>query len=172
MPGAGKGEAVRICSQEGIPWVRMGDLVWEETQRRGLPLNDENVGAVASEMRETEGGDVWARRTIDRIERITDDTVAIDGVRNWEEVETFQRTFPRFTLVAIHASARTRCERILGRGRSDDPASLDRFHHRDEREMGWGIGKAIERADVAIENEGSLEELEEKVKRIIDWERK
>ncbi|HIG99167.1 MAG TPA: AAA family ATPase, partial [Thermoplasmata archaeon] len=35
MPASGKSEAVQLAKDKGIPVIRMGDLVWEETQRQG-----------------------------------------------------------------------------------------------------------------------------------------
>jgi dephospho-CoA kinase len=34
---------------------------------------------------------------------------------------------------------------------------------RDERELGWGMGKAMEVADLVIENNSTLEEFNEKI---------
>jgi len=35
--------------------------------------------------------------------------------------------------------------------------SIDGLRHRDERELGWGMGEAIEASNVEIENNSSLE---------------
>ena len=35
MPASGKSEAVQLAKDKGIPVIRMGDLVWEETRRQG-----------------------------------------------------------------------------------------------------------------------------------------
>ena len=67
MPASGKSEAVQLAKDKGIPVIRMGDLVWEETKRQGKPLNDKNVGSVASNMRKEHGMDVWAKRTVEKI---------------------------------------------------------------------------------------------------------
>ena len=38
MPAAGKGEVAAVAQQRGWAVHRIGDLVWEETERRGLEL--------------------------------------------------------------------------------------------------------------------------------------
>jgi dephospho-CoA kinase len=160
MPGAGKSEAVAVAKGRGVPVVRMGDFVWEETKRRGLALVDANVGAVANEMRAKHGMDVWAQRTCDAILRdhAAAALVVVDGVRNNEEVATFRRRLgQRFELVAITAPPDLRVERLLQRKRTDDSATKDEILRRDERELGWGIATSIALADHSIVNEGDLD---------------
>jgi len=156
MPGSGKTEAVKIAQRQGIKVVRMGDIIWEEVTRRGLRINDDNVGRIASELRVTQGKDIWARRIL---LKIREDTVIIDGVRSYEEVETFKKRLRDFTLVAIHASPTVRYNRILQRKRTDDATTLEQLQKRDARERAWGIGNVIAMADKMFINEGNLDEL-------------
>lgn len=175
LPGSGKSEAVGVAEGAGMAVVRMGDEVRAEVARRGLPLNDENLGGTANEMREKEGMDVWARRCLRKIEEIISSGVAaggaggivIDGIRNIEEVEVFRRSMDNFVLIAVHSPPQTRYERLMGRGREDDSLSIDELKRRDERELGWGIGNVVAMADIIITNEGSLEGFRKKVKKIL-----
>ena len=41
--------------------------------------------------------------------------------------------------------------------------NIDGLRHRDERELGWGMGKAIEASNVEIENNSTLETFKEDV---------
>jgi dephospho-CoA kinase len=168
MPGAGKSLAVEVAAGLGIPVVRMGDAVWEEVGARGLPLTNEHVGKVASEMRERHGPGVWAERTIERIRKLNPPQVVIDGVRSLAEVEVFRaRLGADFLLVAIHAAPRTRLKRLLARHRADDVKSEEEFRARDARELAWGIGSVIALADVVVENEGAPERLQGAVRAIL-----
>ena len=167
MPGSGKSEAVKIAKELGIPVIRMGDCIWEEVKKRGLGLNDENVGRIADEMRKKHGMDIWARRTMEKIDK-SHDKIVIDGIRNIEEMDFFREKLGKdFLLVAIHASPETRYKRLMDRKREDDNLTIDRIKNRDERELRWGIGVLIALADVIIVNEGSLDEFKEKVINII-----
>ena len=156
MPGSGKTEAVKIAQKQDIKVVRMGDIIWEEVKRRGLKINDDNVGRIASELRVTQGKDICAQRIL---LKIREDTVVIDGVRSYEEVETFKKRLTDFTLVAIHASPTVRYHRILQRQRPDDATTLEQVKKRDARELAWGIGNVIAMADKMFINEGNLDEL-------------
>lgn len=165
LPGSGKSEAVKVAEDMGIKVVRMGDEVRNEARRRGLELTDENLGKIADEMRKKEGMDIWARKCLPDI---GNDMVVIDGIRNMEEVELFRQHINKFILVAIHASPRTRYERMMKRGREDDTFSEEKLRERDERELRWGIGNVVAMADIVIVNEGSLEEFKEKIKKILE----
>jgi len=159
LPGSGKSEAVTVAEREGWTVIRMGDEVRAEARRRGMEPSDGNLGRIADDLRQQEGMDVWARRSLPD----GDGDIVIDGIRNIEEVELFREEIDDFVLVAVHASPETRYQRLRERGRSDDAASLEELKKRDERELGWGIGSVVAMADVVIVNEGSLEELHGKV---------
>ena len=42
-------------------------------------------------------------------------------------------------------------------GRSDDMDSIEGLRRRDERELSWGMGEAIEASNIEIENNFTLE---------------
>ncbi len=67
MPGSGKDELVAVARSMGLATLKMGDLVRDETRRRGLPLNNANVGRIASEEREKHGPGVWAQRALPKL---------------------------------------------------------------------------------------------------------
>ena len=153
MAGSGKSTFVEMGREEGYDSVVMGDVVREETARRGLEPTPRNIGRVMLSLREEEGESVIAKRCIPKI-RAAGDVVWIDGVKSLYEVEEFKRVFSDLVLVAIHASPKTRFKRLFGRKRSDDPESWELFLERDRRELGVGVGNVIALADYMIVNEG------------------
>jgi len=66
LPGSGKGEAATVAADAGIPVVVMGDVIRAECRRRGLDPA-ECHGQVAVALREEEGDDAIAARTLPRI---------------------------------------------------------------------------------------------------------
>ncbi|MEE9341314.1 MAG: AAA family ATPase, partial [Thermoplasmata archaeon] len=58
MPGCGKEEFIKVCSNHGYQITRMGDVVREEAQRRGLPFSDASVGGMADKERNIHGPNV------------------------------------------------------------------------------------------------------------------
>lgn len=159
MPGSGKGLAEEVAEELEIEVVSMGDLVRAETERQGLPEAPESYGKVASEVREAEGDDAWAHRTVDHIRQADASQLVIDGVRNLDEIEVFRDAFDdSFTLVAILAAPDTRYERMQARGRGEDSTDVAVLRERDRRELGYGLGDAIAMADIYVVNEGDPEE--------------
>jgi dephospho-CoA kinase len=167
MPGAGKSVAVEVAKKRGVPVLRMGDFIWEEVRRRGLPIDSGSVAEVAMQMRTDFGPGVWAEKTVDRLQQLKAPLGVIDGVRSEAELEVFRHRLGHdFTLVAIHASRPTRMRRLLSRRREDDVKDEGEFIARDERELGWGLGRVIALADVMLVNEETMPTLEEQVERL------
>ena len=99
------------------------------------------------------------------------DTVLVDGLRSGAEAERFKETFGEaFILVAVEAPFELREERLGVRGR-DNPETED-LATRDERELGFGMGNAIDRADLIIENTDSLEAFRKRIHTLLseEWE--
>ncbi|HDM60127.1 MAG TPA: flagellar hook-basal body complex protein FliE [Archaeoglobus veneficus] len=170
LPLSGKSTAANVAKEMSIPVVVMGDIVREEVKKRGLELTDENAGKVASELRQKEGMDAIARRCIPKIRKAAKDTgiVVIDGIRGIAEVERFRKEFgDDFILIHIDSPIELRLERALKRKRSDDISSIEELKQRDERELSWNMGKAIEAADFTIENTSSFEEFVEKIRDLL-----
>lgn len=169
MPGAGKSVAVAVAREMGLPVTRMGDAILAEVEARDLPKDETNVGKLASAMREDHGEGVWAERTLERIATLEGEPVVIDGVRTLAEVRMFRDALgDDFTLVAVHASPRTRRARLLDRGREDDVQDAAEFRARDERELGWGIGRVIALADVMLVNEDDLQGFRAEVRGLLE----
>jgi dephospho-CoA kinase len=147
----------------------MGELIWNEVKERGLQINDENVGFIANEMREKHGSDIWAKKTVEKVRSFDEcSLVVIDGVRNSEEMKTFQDELGHdFVLVAVDAKDDIRYERALLRNRADDSKNLDKIKERDQRERAWGIKKIMCKADYIISNNDDLPGFQKKIKELM-----
>lgn len=166
MAGAGKTEFAQFCKSLGIPVIQMGDLVREKVKDNGLEMTGRNVGKIANAERLKLGNDVWARRTV---KRTGGRNTVIDGTRSEAEVAHFRERFGKDAIVvSVYASARTRYERLKARNREDMPLTLGEFEERDRRELGWGLGNVIALSDRIVGNEGSIEELRQKIKELLD----
>src|SRR5437016_13319431 len=106
MPGCGKEEVLVVAKNLGFSIVRMGDVVREEAQRRGLPITDATVGGMAHAERESHGFGIWAER---RLPRILGERVVVDGLRGRAELEVFRKAFGE-ALRSEGASCRERVE--------------------------------------------------------------
>jgi dephospho-CoA kinase len=154
MPGSGKDELVEVAHQMGLATLKMGDLVRDETRRRGLALTNQNVARVASEERDKHGAGIWAQRAIPKL---TETKMLVDGCRSDSEVTVFRHHFGDLFVLGIYSSPEHRYDRMARRARGDDGADLQEFYDRDRRELKWGIGNAFTLADGMLINEGTLD---------------
>jgi len=174
MPGAGKSIIAEVAEKYGFSRVVMGDVVRREAKLRGLPATAENLGKIALELRKKFGDDIIARRTLSKIIYLLENDckyILIDGLRSLIEYEYFKRVLEplcRFLVLAVHASPKTRFERLKNRGREDDPKTWDEFKQRDLRELKMGIGSLIALADLMLINESSINEFKNLIRRELE----
>jgi len=157
MPGAGKSTAAQALVAKGWSGVVMGDVIREETKRRGLVPDESNTGEVMRELRKKYGEAAVAELCMQTIEGSGMENVVVDGIRSMAEAETFQKA-AEMLLITVHASRARRFALLRDRGRSDDPLTFETFLKRDQRELEVGIGSAIALADEVISNERSSPE--------------
>jgi dephospho-CoA kinase len=166
MPGSGKEEFLKICAARGAKIVRMGDIVRAKAKEFGLDDSDTSVGTLANDERRRYGMDIWAKRTIPFV---GGELVLVDGTRGPDEIKAFRNAFGEdLKVVAVHASPKTRFERLKERARPDHPATWEEFEHREQRELAWGLGQAIAQADYMVVNESSLADLKKVVDKLLD----
>lgn len=167
MPGSGKSLVVEVAKERGYDVVVMGDIVREEAERRCLEPNAENIGKIMLELRQLEGKSVIAKRCIPRIRNADQQKIIVDGVRSLDEVEEFKEHFPKFRLIAVHASPETRFQRLYNRKRSDDADGWEVFHERDMRELSVGLGNAVAMAEYIVVNEEPAKVVTERIKEVL-----
>lgn len=171
LPGSGKSEAANVAREMDIPVVTMGDVVRQEAADRGLdPATDH--GAVAKALREEEGRDAIAKRSLPILEEhLTEaSAVLVDGIRAGDEVARFEEAFGEdFLLVEITAPFEQRKARLAERGRdtSADEGG-EGLKEREERELEFGMAEAMDRADITIENTDSLAAYRERIRDLIE----
>ncbi|MCL9813562.1 AAA family ATPase [Natranaeroarchaeum aerophilus] len=173
LAGSGKGEAATVAEEQGVPVVTMGDVIREECRDRGFDPATQH-GTVAQALREENGPAAVAERSLPLLRDALEDndTVLVDGIRSDVEVDVFKEAFGEaFYLVSIEAPFEVRAERVTDRGRDADAESGgESLRERDERELGFGMDRAMDRADLTIENTDSLDAFREQVKRVIEGE--
>jgi len=155
MPGAGKEEFLSVADSMGIPSIRMGDVVRDAYSMSPERDTGTGVGDFASAERARFGKNIWAKRTI---ERLDGRMFLVDGCRSMDEVGSFRELGEDVLVVGIHSPPEQRYERLVKRGRDDAPKSIDEFKKRDSREISWGLAEVIATSDMMIVNASSLDE--------------
>ena len=144
-------------------------------KKRGIKITRTMQQNLGDELRQKYGTHVLAKIAIDFMKK-TSEIKIIDGIRNPGEVDFLRQQFSDdLKLIAIDAPQQVRFERIVKRNRDSDPKTWEEFVAADERdqgkdqpEYGQQVRKCIEMADVVIQNDGSLEEMQKKVEDIIN----
>lgn len=167
MPGAGKSELAQIFRDAGFPVIVMGDVIREESRKRGLEANSESTKKVMLDLREREGPGAIAIHCLDELKTQTSPAVVIEGCRSVAEVEVFQQYAESVAIVCIHSSPLTRFARLCQRAREDAPPEWSSFRERDLREISVGLGGVIALSDIMLINEGSIEVLRKSGRRIV-----
>jgi dephospho-CoA kinase len=159
MPGAGKSEVARAFRDIGVPVIVMGDVVREETRRRGLDTNPENTRKIMLELRERNGLGAIAKYCLNHLQHLESDVIVVEGCRSIAEIDVFDDYSDEVTIICVHSSPKVRYARLRNRNRPDAPPTWDNFRERDVREISVGLGGVIALSDIMLINEGTLEDL-------------
>ena len=156
---------MKVC---GWPKVYFGQVTFDEMARRVLEVNEANERQVREGLRTEFGPLIYAERVIEKIEAFKgSEPVLVESLYSWEEYLRFRERFgDSFKVIAVHAAPSIRYERLKDRlnrplveeeARSRDYSQIENLHQ----------AGPIAMADHLIINEGTREELMEKVEVLV-----
>ena len=155
--GSGKSVFSNIAQENyKIPTYRLGNIIIEECEKRGLEVNGKNMGKMSSVLRYEGGDQVIASKSFEAIKKLAQDNnakvVIIDGIRSFSELSYFREKFEDVRLIAIMTSLNTRKQRVEARKRID-LGTIGDFEVREQRELSFGLGDVMTKADYFILND-------------------
>lgn len=151
--------------------VVLSSLLREEAlAKQGIKITREIRQNLGNELRKQYGADVLVKIAVSFMQK-NKDFLIIDGIRNPGEVDFLRSKFgDDFKLIAVDAPQQIRFERMNERRREGDPTTWEEFLRLDERdqgkdepEYGQQVKKCVEMADITVQNDGDLEDLQKKV---------
>lgn len=169
--GSGKNTAKHLIMRKfNCYHVTLSDVIRGEIEKRRGNLNRTTLQDMGNEMRKKYGTHILALIAVEYLPR-DKEMIIMDGIRNPGEVEYLKKKFGSgFALIAVDAPIEIRFERIKARGDPKDPKALEEFVELDKRDKGEGepahgqqVAACIEMTDFKIENNGTPEQLEEKI---------
>ncbi|HEY4506160.1 MAG TPA: AAA family ATPase [Candidatus Paceibacterota bacterium] len=162
--GAGKGTVADfLVQQKGFNHYSVRDFLVEEINKRGLPINRDNMVMVGNDLRAKHGAGHVVLELYKRAQAENKSAV-IESIRTVGEVETL-RKLSNFELWAVDAPPRVRYDRIKLRGTVTDDQTFEQFIADEKREMTstdpakQNLGECIRLADHIFINNGSKEDL-------------
>jgi len=171
--GAGKGTIVSLLAGRlGFAHYSVRDYLTHEIQRRRMPVNRDTMVEVANELRAAHTPSYLVERLHEQALAAGGDCV-IESLRTPGEVEAL-RGRGSFVLLAVDARPELRYERIRRRGSSTDGVSFEHFLADEEREMRsedpnhQNLSRCIGMADHVFRNDGTIDELYERVEKTIE----
>ncbi|MFB0564981.1 MAG: AAA family ATPase [Candidatus Aminicenantaceae bacterium] len=165
--GAGKGVVAAYLVKKGFSYFSLSDLIRDEVRKKGEEVSRNNLIKMGNHLREKFGADILARLVKKRIKG----KAVIDSIRNPKEVEFFRRQ-KDFILVAVDAPVKVRYKRAKRRGREESASNYQEFIRKEQEEMtnsekGQQLHNCMNMADVTIINDGTLEDLHQKVEALL-----
>jgi dephospho-CoA kinase len=153
--------------------VLLSDVIRGEMERKSPEFNRKTLQDLGNELREKYGPHILAKIAVEYLPREKELTI-IDGVRNPAEIQFLKEKFGEdFKLIAIDAPPEIRFKRLLKRGRKTDPKSWEEFVEMDKRDLGEDepshgqqVKECFEQADFNLVNNGTIEELKNKIEEI------
>lgn len=157
LKGSGKSVLSQAASELGYQVISLGDVVKKELSKLGVEPTDAALRSFSVEIRQKMGPAAVAMLS-QRLVKTDSTKVMFDGLRSLEEYRYFKQQYGECVLIAVHASPKTRFERLVMRGRSDDPKTFEDFCRRDEVELSFGMGSLLALADHHLVNEDISED--------------
>ncbi len=171
MCGSGKSTAIEVLTKQNIPKVYFGGVILNAIKEAGLEINPENERRFREELRQKEGKDFVVNRVVKDTKSLIEagqKRIVLDGLYSWTEYKILRKEFQHeLTVVAITAPKLIRRKRLANR--KERPFTMQESAERDKTEIeNLEKGGPIAIADYYIDNSGTIEELQQNVKNLLE----
>jgi dephospho-CoA kinase len=168
--GAGKGTVVEYLVEKGkFKHFSASGFITEEIVRRNLPVDRDSMILVGNDLRQKFGAGYVVEELLKRAEG--EKRAVIESIRTLGEVEKIRKN--NGILLAVDADQKIRYERNIKRNSNKDKVSFEKFMEQEKRELDstdpnkQNLQACVRVADYVIENNRTIEELNQKVKEIL-----
>lgn len=171
LAGSGKSTAVEYFTEKGYPKVYFGGVILKAMEEAGIERTANSEQKFREEVREKHGKDFVANKIVEQIEHLANSgqhRIIADGLYTWTEYQILKHAFPgELAVVAIVSPRHLRYHRLAER--VVRPFTATEAHERDITEIEHlEKGGPIAIADHYVINDGSVEELNEKLSKLTD----
>jgi dephospho-CoA kinase len=171
--GAGKGTIVEfLVNRKEFRHYSVRAFLLEEIRKRGLPENRDSMFAVGNDLRAEHGPSYVVDELYNRARNAGQNAV-IESIRTTGEVRSLQAK-GGFTLLAVDADPELRYNRITARNSETDRVTFSTFRENEARESVSedpgvpNLRACISLADHVLTNNGTVEELQGQLERVLN----
>ena len=173
LAGSGKSSAVDYFTQKGIPKIYFGGIIYQAMSEAGIEPTWDNQQVFREEIRAREGKDFVVKRVVTGIHNLIQagqKKIVLDGLYTWSEYKILKHEFPgQLSVIAIVTPKHLRYRRMMKRPeRPMQPREVDKRDWSEIENLEKGGPIAI--ADYFVINDGTLEELHQKLNDITHHE--
>ena len=166
LAGSGKSSAVEYLTEKGFPKIYFGGVIYKAMDEAGIEKTWDNQQQFREEIRRREGKDFVIKRGIKNIHDLINagqNKIVLDGLYTWSEYKFLKHEFPgQVVVIAIVTPKYLRYQRMAKRiERPMQPHEVDQRDWSEIENLEKGGPIAI--ADYFIINDGSLEQLHQKI---------
>ncbi len=166
LAGSGKSSAVEYLTEKGFPKIYFGGVIYKAMDEAGIEKTWDNQQQFREEIRRREGKDFVIKRVIKNIHDLINagqSKIVLDGLYTWSEYKFLKHEFPgQVVVIAIVTPKYLRYQRMAKRiERPMQPHEVDQRDWSEIENLEKGGPIAI--ADYFIINDGSLEQLHQKI---------
>ena len=166
LAGSGKSSAVEYLTEKGFPKIYFGGVIYKAMDEAGIEKTWDNQQQFREEIRRREGKDFVIKRVIKNIHDLINagqNKIVLDGLYTWSEYKFLKHEFPgQVVVIAIVTPKYLRYQRMAKR--MERPMQPHEVDQRDWSEIeNLEKGGPIAIADYFIINDGSLEQLHQKI---------
>lgn len=166
LAGSGKSSAVEYLTEKGFPKIYFGGVIYKAMDEDGIEKTWDNQQQFREEIRRREGKDFVIKRVIKNIHDLINagqNKIVLDGLYTWSEYKFLKHEFPgQVVVIAIVTPKYLRYQRMAKRiERPMQPHEVDQRDWSEIENLEKGGPIAI--ADYFIINDGSLEQLHQKI---------
>lgn len=166
LAGSGKSSAVEYLTEKGFPKIYFGGVIYKAMDEAGIEKTWDNQQQFREEIRRREGKDFVIKRVIKNIHDLINagqNKIVLDGLYTWSEYKLLKHEFPgQVVVIAIVTPKYLRYQRMAKRiERPMQPHEVDQRDWSEIENLEKGGPIAI--ADYFVINDGSLEQLHQKI---------
>lgn len=173
---AGKGAIVDFFKEKGFVHYSARSFLIEEMTKLGLPIQRDVMTPFANNLRKKHGAG-YILESMYRKAVVAGQNAVLESVRSIGEAEFLRKQASdttKFFLIAVDADQKIRYNRAVGRDSMLDRISFEKFVSNEALEItstdpsASNLTACIALADIKIMNDGSLEELHEKLEGVCE----